>query len=64
MVRADCGYANEEQIQSLEQQGIECIVPFQEESTVKKIERENGITFLTSTLFKRMILNHHNINVV
>jgi len=36
MVRADCGYANEKQIQSLEQQGIECIVPFQEESTVKK----------------------------
>jgi len=45
MVRADCGYANEEQIQSLEQQGIECIVPFQEEPAVKKIERENGITF-------------------
>ena len=45
MVRADCGYANEEQIQSLELQGVECIVPFQEEPTVKKIERENGITF-------------------
>jgi transposase len=46
MVRADCGYANEEQIQSLEQQGIECIVPFQEEASVKKIEREKGITFI------------------
>ena len=46
MVRADCGFANEKQIQSLEQQGIECIVPFQEEPVVKKIERENGITFI------------------
>jgi hypothetical protein len=45
MVRADCGYANEEQIQLLEQQGIECIVPFQDEPAVKKTERENGITF-------------------
>jgi transposase len=44
-LHADCGYANEEQIQSLEQQGIECIVPFQEEPAVKRIERENGITF-------------------
>jgi transposase len=45
MVRADCGFANEEQIQALEKQGIECIVPFQEEPAAKKTERENGITF-------------------
>ena len=42
---ADCGYANEEQIQSLEKQGIECIVPFPDEPESKKIEREQGITF-------------------
>ena len=41
----DCGYANEEQIQSLEKEGIECIVPFQGESEGKKIEQENGIFF-------------------
>jgi transposase len=42
---ADGGYANEEQIQALEEQGIECIVPFQNESTNKKIAEENGICF-------------------
>jgi len=42
---ADGGYANEEQIQSLEKQQIECIVPFQKENENKKIEQENGISF-------------------
>ena len=42
---ADSGYANEEQIQSLEQQGIECIVSFPDEVKSKKIERANGIHF-------------------
>jgi transposase len=42
---ADCGYANEEQIQSLENHGIECIVPFQDEPESKKIQRDNGVTF-------------------
>jgi len=42
---ADGGYANEEQIKSLEEQGIECIVPFQDEPAIKKTERENGIIF-------------------
>jgi transposase len=42
---ADGGYANEEQIQSLEKQGIECIVPFAKESESKRIEQENGICF-------------------
>ena len=43
---ADGGYANEEDIQSLEEQGIECIVPFAEESESKKTQRYNGITFI------------------
>ena len=43
---ADGGYANEEQIQSLENQKIECIVPFQEESESKKIQRDNGVSFM------------------
>jgi hypothetical protein len=42
---ADGGYANEEQIQSLEKQKIECIVPFPDEPESKKVQRENGITF-------------------
>ncbi|MDR0206099.1 MAG: IS1182 family transposase, partial [Bacteroidales bacterium] len=43
---ADGGYANEEDIQSLEEQGVECIVPFQNENESKKIEEaENGIFF-------------------
>jgi len=42
---ADSGYANEEQIQSLEKQGIECIVSFPNEHECKKIERKNGIHF-------------------
>jgi len=42
---ADGGYANEDDIQSLEKQGIECIVPFQQESASKKIEEKNGIFF-------------------
>ena len=41
----DAGYANEKQIQALEGQGIECIVPFQKEKESKKIEEENGIFF-------------------
>jgi transposase len=42
---ADGGYANEEQVQSLEQQGIECIVPFQKESQSKETEQKHGISF-------------------
>jgi transposase/nucleoside 2-deoxyribosyltransferase len=42
---ADGGYANEDDIQSLEKQGIECIVPFQQDSASKKMEEENGICF-------------------
>jgi len=42
---ADGGYSNEEQIQSLEKQGIECVVPFQEETEKQKLDREHGITF-------------------
>jgi transposase len=42
---ADGGYANEEQIQSLEKQGIECIVPFADEPESKKIQQDNGVTF-------------------
>ncbi|MDR2971675.1 MAG: IS1182 family transposase [Bacteroidales bacterium] len=45
VIRADCGYGNEEQIQSLEKQGIECIVPLQDGPAIKKKEREKGITF-------------------
>ena len=42
---ADGGYANEEDIQSLEKEGIECIVPFQSKNERKKIEQANGIYF-------------------
>jgi len=42
---ADGGYANEEQIQLLEKEGIECIVPFKKENESKKNEQENGIFF-------------------
>ena len=42
---ADGGYANEEEIQSLEKQNIECIVPFPSKNENKKIEQENGIFF-------------------
>jgi len=42
---ADGGYANEEQIKSLEQQGTECIVSFPDEPENKKIQRDNGISF-------------------
>jgi transposase len=42
---ADGGYANEEQIQTLEKQGIECIVPFRNDEKSKKVEQENGINF-------------------
>ena len=41
----DGGFANEEQIQSLEEQGIECIVPFPDEPESKKVQRDNGIIF-------------------
>lgn len=44
-VLADGGYANEEQIQSLEKRGIECIVPFVEETEKAKQQRDNGINF-------------------
>jgi len=43
---ADGGYANEEQIQSLEKQGVECIVYFQDEPESKKVQRDNGINFI------------------
>jgi hypothetical protein len=42
---ADGGYANEEQIQSLENKGIECIVSFPDEPESKKVQRDNGVTF-------------------
>jgi transposase len=42
---ADGGYANEEDIQLLEKQAIECIVSFPDEPESKKIQRDNGITF-------------------
>jgi hypothetical protein len=42
---ADGGYANEEQIQSLEKQVVECIVPFADEAESKKVQRDNGICF-------------------
>ena len=42
---ADGGYANEEDIQSLEKQDIECIVAFPRERESKKNEQENGIIF-------------------
>ena len=44
-VLADAGYANEEQMQELEKQGIECIIPFAGEMEIKKTQRENGISF-------------------
>jgi transposase len=42
---ADSGYANEEDIQSLETQGIECIVSFPDEPESKKVQRDHGIRF-------------------
>jgi hypothetical protein len=42
---ADGGYANEEQIQSLEKEGIKCIVPFADESESKKTQQAKGISF-------------------
>jgi transposase len=45
-ILADSGYANEEQIQSLEQQKIDCFVPFPDEPESKKIQRQKGITFV------------------
>jgi hypothetical protein len=42
---ADNGYANEEQIQSLEKQGIDCIVSFSDEPESKKVQRDNGVAF-------------------
>jgi transposase len=44
-VLADAGYANEEQIQQLEEQGIDCIVAFPGESKKTKEQRDNGIIF-------------------
>jgi transposase len=41
---ADKGYANEDQIQSLEESGIECIVPFPEKAPDQK-QIDAGITF-------------------
>ena len=42
---ADGGYSNEEQIKTLESQGIECIVSFPSEPESKKVQRDNGIRF-------------------
>jgi len=42
---ADGGYANEEQIKSLEEQGTECIVSFPDEPENKKVQRDKGIRF-------------------
>jgi len=42
---ADGGYANEEQIKSLEKQEIECVVSFPGEPESKKVERDNNIIF-------------------
>jgi transposase len=44
-VIADAGYANEEQIQTLEEKGIDVIVPFPQESQSQKKQRKNGISF-------------------
>jgi len=43
-VLADGGYANEDQIQSLENDGVHCVVPFQRQLPDKK-QVEAGITF-------------------
>ncbi len=43
-VLADMGYANEDQIQNLEQKGIRCIVPFPEPAVNQK-QVDAGITF-------------------
>jgi len=42
---ADGGYANEEQIRSLEEQGVECIVSFPDEPENKKVQSDIGINF-------------------
>jgi transposase len=44
-VLADGGYANEEQVQALEGEGVEVVVPFPEEPESKKVQRENGVDF-------------------
>jgi transposase len=44
-VLADGGYSNEDDIQSLEKEGIEAIVPFADEPEAKKVQRDKGITF-------------------
>jgi transposase len=44
-VLADAGYSNEEDIQLLENQGIDVFVPFADEPEAKKVQRDNGITF-------------------
>lgn len=41
---ADKGYANEDQIKSLEQEGIRCVVPFPEQASDQKLI-DAGITF-------------------
>ena len=43
-VLADKGYANEDQIQSLEQSGMKCVVPFPEQAPDQKL-LDAGITF-------------------
>jgi transposase len=42
---ADGGYANEEQVQSLEKRGVECIVPFPNGAESKKVQRDGGARF-------------------
>lgn len=42
---ADGGYANEEQVKLLEEQNIECIVPFSKETERQRQQRKKGISF-------------------
>ena len=45
IILADAGYANEDDIQSLENDAMECVVPFPDEPESKKVQREKGISF-------------------
>jgi hypothetical protein len=44
-VIVDGGYAHEDDIQRLEEKGIEVIVPFADESEAKKVQCDKGVTF-------------------
>ena len=45
IILADAGYANEDDIQSLEKDDMTCVVPFPSEPESKKIQRDSGISF-------------------